>query len=95
MRSSMVLLQRIVTASSNEDEEDGDLNEFNPRRNKTQRGLTPPQVKKDLASKGVMFKVGPDEYLVWLKGTKQDDAYSTDDLDDAYDTGLSMAKSRD
>lgn len=90
MSISTLLLHRIVQAS--QEEEEGDANEFNPRRNKTQRGLTPAQVKSTLASKGIMFAVGPDEYIVWPKGKKRDDGYPTDDLDDALDTGLKMAR---
>ena len=51
-------------------------------------GLTPAQVKAVLLRQGVIFVVGPDSYRVRLKLQKADEAYDTDDLDDALETGL-------
>lgn len=49
-------------------------------------------VKSQLASKGITIVKREDEFIVNFKGGREATAYYTDDLEDALQTGLQMAK---
>lgn len=64
---------------------------FQPRRAQSPCGKTPAQVKAHLATIGVIFTTGADDFGVRLKSQNREDAYRTDDLGDALATGIVMA----
>ena len=64
---------------------------FAPRNAVTAGGLTAAQVRDVLKARGVVFAVTADDFAVRARGQSKDDAYHTDDLDDAYATGLELA----
>ena len=66
---------------------------FAPRNALTSCGMDAKQVKAALASIGVVFGTHADDFSVRTKGQKLDDAYRTDDLEDALATGRAMKQS--
>jgi hypothetical protein len=54
--------------------------------------MTQEHVRQTLAAIGVTFrKTGYGDYRLVVRGTSEDSAYYTTDLEDAYFTGLAMS----